>query len=438
MGGFSRNQDVDGFCQICGEGNAFVAYCPGNSPPLTGIVNGTPLQIPLMGPPVANSLSHDQTRGALELQVGSRRHTIVSDLGVFNRSRAEEVGIAVGMFEQAQGASPAQVQPNSSSIGASEDVYNVAPDAAIAAMAPSQGVVDLDTADEYTLRWMAISIASTLGMIDNASGLQALSNATGGGVDFTLTGTNTVPLMVELTDLLRRGENRAFLRDVFKSGTKARIWTNSAGNVMVSFRGYAGLRSFLNAPSYLATNARVSVISTAIKNSGNWAGTLRSVGGRIPVISYVIVGSIDVAQWLAQPAAERDFTDLMATLFVDISVLAIATIAGAFGAAVAISLTAPVWLVVAAGLGAAVGIGIALDIVNSQFQITQFIKDRLNALQSSMAVFASEVGDAIDAVSEFATNATPGDGRISGPTDYLMEIHTGIINYIYSRLRFRW
>ena len=40
------------------------------------------------------------------------------------------------------------------------------------------------------------------------------------------------------------------------------------------------------------------MISSAVCNSNQWAGTLRSVGGCIPIISYAIVGAIDVAEWL--------------------------------------------------------------------------------------------------------------------------------------------
>ncbi|WP_226551316.1 hypothetical protein [Celeribacter naphthalenivorans] len=39
-----------------------------------------------------------------------------------------------------------------------------------------------------------------------------------------------------------------------------------------------------------------------------------------------------------------------------------------------------------------------------------------------------------DDASHFVTHANPGDGRITGPTDYLMEIDRGIMDYINRQL----
>ena len=440
-GGFSKSQEIDNPICPCQQGNVFAAYCPQGAPPLTGYVNGTATQIPLAGPLVKNGHSLGQTSGALELQVGDQRRTLVSDLSQFSRSQPEEVGLAVGTFESTPAPSRPQTQGRlmeyaiqNASGAESEDVYNLAIPTPLVSSAPESGEIDIETADETTIRWLAVNIVTVLGQVDAATGAQALSNATGGDLDFTLTGTNTPPLAIELIDMLRRKGNRQFLRDVFKSGTRVfKVWTNSAGNLMMSFRGYAGLRPFLNAPAYGVGNAKVSVISAAVRNSNQWAGTLRSVGGRIPVISYIIVGTIDVAQWLALPAAEQDFTDLLSTLFVDISKLAISTIAGAAAAALLI-FSAPAWVVVAAGISAAVFVGVGLDIIDNAFGITQKVKDLANAFQASMESFAEGLMEVVEPIEEFLTNAEPGDGRITGPTDYLMEVDTGIRRYIYSRI----
>lgn len=203
---------------------------------------------------------------------------------------------------------------------------------------------------------------------------------------------------------------------------------------MVSFRGYAGLRSFLNSSAYGVSNTKVSVISSAVRNSNHWAGTLRSVGGRIPIISYVIVGAIDVVEWLALPEAEQDLSDLLAILFVDISKIAISVITAA-ALAVLIVTSAPVWLVVGAGILVSVAVGILLDVVDNAFGITGKVQDLTNKVESSIESFAETMMEGVASVEEFMTHANPGDGKITGPMDYLMEIDMGIRQYIYDRLR---
>ena len=159
------------------------------------------------------------------------------------------------------------------------------------------------------------------------------------------------------------------------------------------------------------------------------------MNGRIPIISYVIVGAIDVAEWLALPEAQQDLSDLLAILFVDINKLAISTVVGSIAAVIAIGLSAPVWGVVAAGIGAAVIVGIILDVVDNAFAITQKVKNLATKLEGAIESFIDTMMEGVASVEEFMTNATPGDGKITGPTDYLMEIDTGIRQYIYDCLR---
>lgn len=136
----------------------------------------------------------------------------------------------------------------------------------------------------------------------------------------------------------------------------------------------------------LEPSSKISVISTAIQNSNNWAGTLKSAGGRLPVISYVFVGAVDVGQWLQDPASERDLSDLIATLFVDMTKIAISAIVGAVAAAALVAFI-PAWAVVSAGIGAAVVVGIGLDMLDNWLGISDGVKDIFDW-----------IGDAIDPV----------------------------------------
>ena len=444
---FSQTQQADNPVTPCQQGNVFAAFCPKGAPALTAYVNGQAVTVPQMGPLTKNGLTLDQTIGALELQIGSQRRTIISDLAGFEINKPEEVGLALGMLdaepvptgnqlhEQGQMREYPQYNANQAE---SDDVYNLAIPPALISLAPEEGVIDIETADEETIRWLAVSIVTVLGRIDETTGARALANATNNDIDFTLLGTNAVPLAIELIDMLKNRDNRAFLREIFKNGTKlSKVWTNASGNLMVSFRGYAGLRSFLNSSAYGVSNTKVSVISSAVRNSSHWAGTLRSVGGRIPIISYVIVGAIDVVEWLALPEAEQDFSDLLAILFVDISKIAISVIAGTAAAAFVVfaAVSAPVWVVVGIGIFASVAVGVLLDVVDNAFGITGKVQDLANKVESSIESFAETMMEGVASVEEFMTHANPGDGKITGPMDYLMEIDMGIRQYIYDRLR---
>lgn len=87
----------------------------------------------------------------------------------------------------------------------------------------SEGEFNFEDFTEEQIRPYAIAIARGLRLIDDATGLQALANMTGGAVDFTVGGTNTVPLVAELLDMLGRGQNLAFVREVIRLGKNGRI-----------------------------------------------------------------------------------------------------------------------------------------------------------------------------------------------------------------------
>ena len=45
-----------------------------------------------------------------------------------------------------------------------------------------------------------------------------------------------------------------------------------------------------------------------------------------------------------------------------------------------------------------------------------------------------EVERVLGDVSDFITHSNPGDGRITGPTDYLSEVNEGLLDHIYNRI----
>lgn len=411
MGQFSNNQELgNGYCLECNQANLFAANLPAGGSTIEGIVGGQATQVSLGGTisPLINT--REGTTGEFSLRINGQNKVIAQDLSQFIVTKPEDVGA----YFECRPLKNAGDSPNSDD----ESVVVLAVDESMKASAPAEGEVNIETADEFTVAWLAIAVARALNIVDRSIGTEQLKNNTNGNIDFTLTGTNTVPLALELGDMLRRGKNREFLREAFKHNTKiAKIWTNANGNLMVSFRGSAGLRPFLSGTSYLARNTKLSVISTAVKNSRNWAGTVRSAGKGIPVISYIIVGAIDVAQWLSLPEAEQDFSDLIATLFVDITKIAVSAIAGTLAAAGVIAaaaaglVTAPVWAAVAVGIGAAVAVGVLLDVVDNAFGLTEQVEKLADKAGNGAQAFFAWIQDGYNSTLDSFKNTMDNFGR---------------------------
>lgn len=141
--------------------------------------------------------------------------------------------------------------------------------------------------------------------------------------------------------------------------------------------------------------------------------------------------------------AEQDFSDLLTTLFVDISKIAIWFLAGTAAAAAGINAglaSAPIWAVVAAGIGASVVVGMILDAVDNAWGITDKVRALTNKLESSIEDFAESMMERIESAKEFMkegfettkefmTNANPDDGKITGPNDLIVEIGASIEHY---------
>lgn len=93
---------------------------------------------------------------------------------------------------------------------------------------------------------------------------------------------------------------------------------------------------------------------------------------------------------------ERDLSDLMATLFVDMSKLAMSSVAAAVSVAAVIGLgiSAPVWAIVVLGIGAGVAAGVVPDWLDSELNIigrTKALFDRIgDRLDPEMTSFEAE------------------------------------------------
>ncbi len=104
-----------------------------------------------------------------------------------------------------------------------------------------------------------------------------------------------------------------------------------------------------------------SAFRTPAQNAASGMGRLATRWG---VMGIIFVTAVDVADWYAQPANERAFTDLLVDLGLNLGTTVISAVAGAVVAEFVLSvmsLSAPVVIFVVAGLLVGVAIGGAVN-----------------------------------------------------------------------------
>jgi hypothetical protein len=433
---FSNTQEIDNPTLPCQQGNLFLNCLPLDAPSVEFSVNGKSTGALPTGLTYKLENSLEGTTSRLTFTPdGGKEITLIEDLDQFNKGRPEDVGVFIGTIEDSPVSPPMPSHENREdralrllreyqfpqAITQADRIQNLqnlirsglgdndtqtALDTAIRQVedyAYAQGYIeqqgdeediytieipewlepylvegdfDLETFSNEQLRPYAIAIANGLQLIDEKTGMQALYDATDGTLDFTIKGTNTVPLALDLIDKLGKRENRAFLWEAIKlgrSGRVGKVWRNSKGTIFLSFRGYAGLRQFLTGTTYALSNSKVSIISGAAKGAESWTGSLKSLGGKVPILSLIIITVIDVVEWLADD--EPKISDLVGQLLVDYPKVAISTIIGTAVGAIAIAMGATVFTIVVMGIAAGVVVGWKLDDQDVKFGITQRVKD---------------------------------------------------------------
>ncbi|MFV0295367.1 MAG: hypothetical protein ACK5JT_04525 [Hyphomicrobiaceae bacterium] len=404
---FSEHQSVDDTILPCREGNWFLSDFS-NPQVVSFAVNGKttgtlPNNIPYKLP---NAL--ETTTNRLTFSGQGREITLAEDLSVFNRTEPEQTGVIVGDFPRVASARSRPAGRTADHLlldrtftaGASdeEEVINIAVPNDQASIIPGDGTVDINSCGTAIADSIAEVIAGTIASIDSI-GLAQIKDVSNSYVDMTFSGTNTPPMIVQAIDEMRKGGGFAFLRRIIRQGVSTiKIWTNSVGSKMVSFRAVPGLKAAIaRTPWVVSGLKKVAIIGTAVKDTQMWSRTSQAVARKLPVVSYIFVGAVDWAEWAAQPATERDLSDLMATLFIDMSKLVLSTIGGAVMTAIAIGfgvVGAATFAAVILGVGAAVVAGVALDALDEYFDISIRVKalfDRIgDNLNPTMTRFEAE------------------------------------------------
>ena len=157
-------------------------------------------------------------------------------------------------------------------------------------------------------------------------------------------------------------------------GFKGKFYIKTVkGKQYVIFRGYSGLRKWYTGTRYRATNPKVVNLGSV--------GKLKS-GLKGNAVTILIVGAIDVVEWMLDDSENKQVEDLCVTLGMDIlktvigSIITAGIVAAVLGAVVLLAgCTAPVWGVIIGGAFLSVGVGSALDIIDNKIGVTNYLKN---------------------------------------------------------------
>ncbi|QOL82530.1 hypothetical protein [Pseudooceanicola spongiae] len=195
------------------------------------------------------------------------------------------------------------------------------------------------------------------------------------------------PAAIDLIDKLRVAENRQFLQEVGLQ--KMRFYKLGNGRQMVAFKGSNRLRTLITGTTYGLkglTSKNISLLDVGVTPAmGNLKAGIKTVGSKAGVLSLIFVTSVDIGSYYAQPAHERELSDLMVDLGFDLTETAIGIVAGAVAAGLTMGavVAAPVAVVVAFGLIVGIVVSIGISTVENYTGVRQSMKDALRNTEAS-------------------------------------------------------
>ncbi len=443
MGNFSNTQEIDNPTKPCEQGNIFLNKLPLGAPALSFSVNGestgalpTDLIFKL-----ENTLPGTTSRLTFQLD-GQPEITLIEDLDLFTRSKPEDTGAIVDQVSvtpyQPQGRLMEYAMQTTSRSEA-EDVLVLEIDHGSVPV----GEHDVDQIDDALSQRISRAILDGLEAADRmtqADDLLAWSreNLRIGDtpilIDFTTTGTDGPPMIAEVIATI--SYNRRFLIEALhQQSRKVKVWTSGVGRLLMSFRYSQPARGLFQGLIRGVMSKQIANISAGATQS--LRPLAANVAKKLPLIGVAIVAGIDVVQHFAKPEAEREWNALFASLFVDIGAVIVGGIVGGILAGIAIAalgLVGAPLAVIGVGIAMGIAVGVALTSLADRLQLEAKVKEALDGFAAGLESFAEKLADyvegAVEAVDEFLNEANPGDGRITGPTDYIMEVHTGLDRYI--------
>jgi hypothetical protein len=162
-------------------------------------------------------------------------------------------------------------------------------------------------------------------------------------------------------------------RDILKDfGFKGKFYLKTTkGKQHVIFRGYSGLRKWYTGTRYGVKNMRVLSLSAA----GKLKSGLKGSG-----LALVVVGAIDIFEWMLNEDNDKQVEDLIVTLGIDAAKIVIGGIITAgITATILVFLgtaTLPVFAVIVGSITIGVFVGFGLDLLDNKIGASEYMKGK--------------------------------------------------------------
>lgn len=208
-----------------------------------------------------------------------------------------------------------------------------------------------------------------------------------------------LPISTVVLDAIQK-DNRQFLYDtvlspLFKKGDKVRFYIKKSktGKNLIIFKGYSGLRKYLNFTRISSGNSKVGMLTTAVdiassQNKKAMVKTGVKSTAKATGIGFILVAGFDIAEWLTTDEPFDNWSDLFVTLGIDLVKTGISTAASVVvGTAVAIAAgattvaAAPVALVVGAGISVGLLVSFGLEWADKKFKVSDCIAKKVDGEQ---------------------------------------------------------
>ncbi len=208
--------------------------------------------------------------------------------------------------------------------------------------------------------------------------------------------------------------HRHILKDF---GFKGKFYIKTVkGKQYVIFRGYSGLRKWYTGTRYKVTNPKVMSLSAAGKIKSGLKGN---------AVTILIVGAIDVVEWMMSEEEDKQFEDLCVTLGMDALKVVVGSIITAGLAAWALAIiaklgaTVPVWIVIGGTIVLSIIVGCGLDLLDNKIGASEYMKGK-----------GREVGSFLEEA--WQNNVVEPLGRM------YYQLEKSIENMYFGRMRIGW
>ena len=417
MNDFSTTRDADAFCGVCQQGNIFYIGNPDGLPlpPIRGFVGAlsTPT-LPICQVETLLNTAAD-TPSRVQLDIGGRMCTIVPGPGHFGQCLMPEqlqvrIGIAPPPPPSPVAPAPFVPDPEAMARAAGIGGPRVPIGQYSSARLPGQyGTIAaghetnaLDVISEMNARYappvrsaphehpvLVIEVPTPPPGGEGPRDIDQLSDADTVWLsdNVKLWAAFVGDIAINATAMLSVAENRAFLREM---GIRRMKFYRMNGRFMAAFSGNNRLRSMVRGTTYGMAGLngmRVTMLNAAFRSPAqNAQSGLTGLASRAGVIGMIFVTALDVAAWYAQPANERELSDLLVDLGLGLGTTVISAILGAVVAGFVMAgftFGAPVVLVVTAGLFAGAFVGVAVSWIVNATGLSEGLK---RALRNTEAV----------------------------------------------------